>query len=289
MSGAWYKGALHVHTTRSDGQLAPEEVVRAHHERGYHFLAVTDHETITDLSSFSNGLLTIPAVEVSYGRNSVGEAYHLVMLGAQEMVALPQETPIRSAVERWAGRAGLILMAHPYRTGTTAAEMCQLEGLTGLEIFNNSSQVCLGKGLSTVHWDQLLARGRRCWGYAVDDVHWRRRNGHFYDAFGGWVWVKTRFLDVDHVLEALRRGHFYASNGPKIYDFRIVDGEVRLHCSDVVTINLVSQAHQGLQARAEPGRHINRAYRQLAGDELYVRAECVDDEGKIAWTNPIFL
>ena len=37
------KGALHVHTTRSDGSGTPEEVIRMHHENGYHFMALTDH------------------------------------------------------------------------------------------------------------------------------------------------------------------------------------------------------------------------------------------------------
>ncbi|MBR5868928.1 MAG: hypothetical protein IKZ21_05730, partial [Clostridia bacterium] len=37
------KGGLHCHTTRSDGQVAPDEVIRLHHKNGYDFLASTDH------------------------------------------------------------------------------------------------------------------------------------------------------------------------------------------------------------------------------------------------------
>src|SRR5215813_8805491 len=39
----FYKGNLHTHSTRSDGKLSPEEVVAAYRERGYDFLALTDH------------------------------------------------------------------------------------------------------------------------------------------------------------------------------------------------------------------------------------------------------
>ena len=37
------KGALHCHTTRSDGRGTPEEVLRKHAEHGYDFVALTDH------------------------------------------------------------------------------------------------------------------------------------------------------------------------------------------------------------------------------------------------------
>jgi predicted metal-dependent phosphoesterase TrpH len=38
------KGALHCHTTCSDGKLAPLEVLRAHREQGFDFVALTDHD-----------------------------------------------------------------------------------------------------------------------------------------------------------------------------------------------------------------------------------------------------
>jgi predicted metal-dependent phosphoesterase TrpH len=38
------KGCLHCHTTCSDGELAPQEVVEAYQARGYDFIALTDHD-----------------------------------------------------------------------------------------------------------------------------------------------------------------------------------------------------------------------------------------------------
>jgi hypothetical protein len=38
------KGALHVHTTCSDGELSIHEVVRIHEELGFDFIALTDHD-----------------------------------------------------------------------------------------------------------------------------------------------------------------------------------------------------------------------------------------------------
>ena len=38
------KGGLHTHTTCSDGELTPQEVARAYEERGFDFIAFTDHD-----------------------------------------------------------------------------------------------------------------------------------------------------------------------------------------------------------------------------------------------------
>jgi PHP-associated len=38
------KGALHTHTTCSDGQLAPTELVSLYRDLGFHFVAITDHD-----------------------------------------------------------------------------------------------------------------------------------------------------------------------------------------------------------------------------------------------------
>ncbi len=40
------KGALHLHTTCSDGELTPQEVAKAYEERGFDFIAFTDHDYI---------------------------------------------------------------------------------------------------------------------------------------------------------------------------------------------------------------------------------------------------
>ncbi len=288
--GQWYKGAFHVHTTNSDGKLTPAQVVEAHREHGYHILAVTDHDVVTDLSSFDDGgFLTIPAVEIGYDRNAVGQSYHLVMVDVQRMVDLPRHTPIQTAIERWTGAASLIHLAHPYWSGMSVAEIFPLEGLVGLEIYNTSSETDLGKGLATVHWDDMLVRGKRWWGYAVDDVHWLSEEGRIYDAFGGWVWIKAEKLEREVVLRALRNGHFYSSSGPEIGDFCVENGVARLHCSEATTINFVGDTQWGFQRRAQPGRTITGAEYRLSGNERYLRAECIDAEGRMAWTNPIFL
>ena len=41
--GNWYKGNLHMHTTRSDGRADPAAALSAYRRSGYDFVAITDH------------------------------------------------------------------------------------------------------------------------------------------------------------------------------------------------------------------------------------------------------
>jgi hypothetical protein len=288
--GDWFKGALHVHTSRSDGKLPPLEAMAAHRERGYHFLAVTDHNVITDLSAHSDeGFLNIPSVEVTYGRNGLGQSVHIVVLGVREMVDLPAQATVQEAIDAWAARGAVMFLAHTYWSGMVVSEMLPLDKLAGLEVYNTSADTDLGKGLASVHWDDVLVRGKRWWGAAVDDTHWMRQDGQFYDTFGGWVWVKAQALDEAHILSALRAGQFYASSGPEIYCFGVAGGVARLSCSAVKTIDFCGHTQWGSQRRAAPGEAVTEAEYHLTGHERYLRAACTDAEGHTAWTNPIFL
>lgn len=283
--GSWYKGALHAHTTGSDGRLTPEESVAFHREHGYHFMAITDHDVITDASALNgNGFLTIPGVELAHGRNRVGQSYHVVLIGIRRVERARHGAPIQEAIDTWGQQARLMFLAHPYWSGMAWDEMMALERLAGVEIYNTSSHTDLGKGLATVHWDGVLATGKRWAGFAVDDTH-----GINDDAAGGWVWVKSERFDEDALLDALNRGVFYSSSGPTIHDFRIEDGVAYLRCSEARAINFIGHTQWGFQRRAEPGASITEAEYRLKGKERYLRAECVDAEGKVAWTNPLFL
>lgn len=72
---------LHLHTTASDGQLNPSQVVEAAHKNGLKVIAVTDHDTfdgITEALTWAKkySLEIIPAVELS--SNSDGHDIHIL-------------------------------------------------------------------------------------------------------------------------------------------------------------------------------------------------------------------
>lgn len=63
------KGALHCHTTKSDGKLTPDEVLRTHRDQGYDFIALTDHDFLMmpnayrDVPDDFEGMLVFKGVE----------------------------------------------------------------------------------------------------------------------------------------------------------------------------------------------------------------------------------
>ena len=166
----------------------------------------------------------------------------------------------------------------------TLAEMIDLEGLVGLEVYN-STCARFGKGLAAVHWDDLLARGCLPWGLAVDDTHWEGR-----DWGRGWVMVKAGELAPGAIVEALAAGCFYASQGPEIYDVRVTPEEVYVRCSPVAAITCVSLCGRGEYALAEaPERPLTEAHIPRRHQQVYVRVECTDGQGRSAWSQPVLL
>src|SRR5260370_525571 len=76
---------LHSHTTASDGQYSPTELVSRAHRAGVTHLAVTDHDTLAGVSEArfaagSIGLALLPGVEISpfSGRKEVHILAHFI-------------------------------------------------------------------------------------------------------------------------------------------------------------------------------------------------------------------
>lgn len=60
-----YKANLHSHSTLSDGNLSPEELVKAYREHGYSVLAISDHEFMLDHSDLNtDDFLTLSSYEL---------------------------------------------------------------------------------------------------------------------------------------------------------------------------------------------------------------------------------
>jgi 3',5'-nucleoside bisphosphate phosphatase len=62
---------LHVHTSHSDGRLAPAEVVRAAADRGLQAIGITDHDVVSGLAEAEAaapvGLEVVPGIEMTAG------------------------------------------------------------------------------------------------------------------------------------------------------------------------------------------------------------------------------
>jgi hypothetical protein len=164
-------------------------------------------------------------------------------------------------------------------------DLNELEGYFAMEIFNYGCELESHTGITTLYWDSLLKRGKKIWAVASDDNH-----NVLKDSCGGWVCVNARELSHDAIIEGLLSGRFYSSTGPEIYDYGLINGEVFIECSPVNVIHFVAtdELNSGFSQWGE-GNSLTKARFRLKGNEKYIRVECVDLYGKIAWTNPIFL
>ncbi len=106
--------------------------------------------------------------------------------------------------------------------------------------------------------------------------------------------VKADSLDPDVLLEALKQGHYYSSQGPQIHDITISGNELTVACSPVDTIAVVCGNSRTEQRM---GRAITGATLDLAKlDESWfpsdpspwLRVVVIDNAGKRAWSNPIW-
>jgi hypothetical protein len=288
LPGYWFKGNLHCHTTQSDGLASPEEAVRWYYERGYDFLAITDHWVLTPgcptpAGAPDGAFITITGTEIH------GAGYHMLALGlsalpAESLADAPSEV---AAVVRASG--GLAFIAHPYWTGQSSAEVGAIAGIAGVEVFNAVCEKMDGLGYARVHWDDLLSQGRRLTGLSVDDTHWK------HDSHGtGYVMVRAAALTEADILAAIAAGHFYSSTGPTIQDLRLValaDGRpaLKVCCSPCATITFYTQGPKGRRFTAPAGEALHSAVLPLRREQVFVRVECADSAGRIAWSNAIMI
>ena len=295
--GLWLRCALHAHTTRSDGELSPEELVRHYEQAGFDVLAITDHWIRTEARS-TERLLVIPSSELSCVLPGEADG-HLLAFGIDaDPLEFVRKRPDLAEAATWVTRhGGVTYLAHPYWTGAPASGLSLGDGVAGLEVYNAGCELETGRGLSTVHWDELLERGEHCFGIAADDSHHADLDSRF-----AWVWARVAERSQAAVIEALATGSFYSSTGPHLHDLRLDDGVVELRCSPCRRVTLctgrqrgssVSAGASGYKFRAEivaesDDGEITSARLERPPRAPYGRVELVDASGRKAWTNPLW-
>lgn len=307
--GKFYKGNLHTHTNLSDGRLEPDEVVRRYKERGYHFLGISDHNRYFNTTEYdTDDFIVVPAIEWSVREPKDGIKGHHIhgVWGTSEMIRNAGDNVLQhlQTVKPWVWegvgtvqkcvdelhRTGnLTIYNHPVWSRLEVDDLLNTE-FFGLEIFNYDCEIGDGTELATYHWDMLLRRGRKVFGFASDDAHFHASpDSPYYSSFGGWIVVIAKELTREALAEAMVQGSFYSSNGPEIYDYQVEGEEIVVRCSPVDRIRFIAYERRGRTIRTKPGETVSEGRYLMKGDEIFVRVECIDERGRTAWTNPIFV
>jgi hypothetical protein len=210
LEGEWLRCALHAHTTGSDGELEPDALAAHYGRAGFDVLAITDHWKRTEAAS-NGGLLVLPSVELNCILPAARDG-HVLGFGLSADADLAALGAEYADLERTAAfiteHGGVAYLAHPYWTGATPGTLELPENVAGIEVWNAGCELEVGRGLSSVHWDELLESGRRCFGLVTDDSH---HPG--FDSGHGWTAARAE-RSAEAVLAALAAGSFYGSSGP---------------------------------------------------------------------------
>jgi hypothetical protein len=297
--GKFWRGNLHTHSTLSDGVLAPDEVCRRYAAEGYDFLCLSEHLVglydypIADTTgSRTDSFTTLLGAEVHTGRLGNGEIWHLLAVGlptdferpvAPDFDGLNAPEPAASLARRCREAGAYVAIAHPQWYNLTLEDALQIDAAHAVEIYNHGCAVECDRADGLAILDLLLSEGRRLNACATDDAHFTGP-----DAFGGWVMVKSETLDPDALLNALKEGRNYSTQGPLLHDIRIEAGEIRIACSPADRIMAVGA---GYASEAAFGKGMQVASLPLDKFEAggWLRVTVADRFDRRAWSNPIWL
>ena len=294
----WYKGNVHTHTTKSDGDADPEVVVEWYKNHDYDFLVLSDHNHRTIIDGYSDALILIPGEEVSarilggdipIQLNGIGISRVVEPIDAGGVV----ET-LQANVDLITEAGGIASLNHPNASWAyDHKDIVQIEGATLLEVYNgwpgSNSEGAPGKYSGEEIWDNVLSTGKIIYGIAVDDAHHYSDFTHTMANPGrGWIVVNAEQLTNESIIDSLIAGKFYFSTGIDIEDISMLDEGIELvisqHRDYIYNTKFIGKDGEvlkevtGLQPKYE-----------FSGDEEYVRASIKSSIGTRAWTQPTFL
>ncbi len=168
---------LHVHTTASDGTVAPRELVRRAAEMGLRALAITDHDTIFGhaeamAAGLDYGVEIIPGIEIS---TKYGTAVHILGYCLEDLVPI----------------LGTIVSDRDRRN----RKIAELMAADGLPVSYRAMKERFGPAIGRPHFGRLLVE----FGLAAD----------VNDAFARYVgkgqkyYIPRTSIDLDSSVEAV--------------------------------------------------------------------------------------
>ncbi|MFV2062681.1 MAG: CehA/McbA family metallohydrolase [Chloroflexota bacterium] len=296
MARRWFKGNLHTHTSNSDGDSPPADVVAWYRDAGYDFLALTDHDVVTlpgDRHDVAGSMTLIHGQELTAGD------IHMNALGARRTVE-----PTRAPTERLTLQAnadsvraagGIPSINHPnFHWAVRPTDIEQVTGVHLFEVFNAGPETNdfggrPGHPSTEELWDGLLALGKRMTAIAVDDAHDFRTWGHRCRNPGrAWVHVHAKSASQPDILEALDAGASYASTGVEAQAIEVrANGmaiDIATEWDRAYRTSFIGRGGTLLDVVDGP----EPRYR-FKGSEGYVRARIDDSDGHTAWLQAHFL
>ncbi len=291
--------------------MSPRAVCAAYRQQGYDFLAITDHflETynypLTDTTSFrGESFTTLIGAELHAPALANGQIWHMVAVGLPLDFGSPHHEETGAELARRAVDAGaFVALAHPAWYGATVEDLLSIPAAHAIEAYNEVCSRLNDKPESWFHVDQVLSTGRRVTAIGADDAHFHVSKSGVDDpietesgeelpaGFGTWVWVRAASLEPGALVDALKAGDFYTSQGPINHDIHISEDRSAIHVVNSPAVSVYVTGRPDMLAygskHAPQVTHSTFEIGKHAGS--YVRVTVADAAGKRAWSNPIWL
>ncbi|MFP4661680.1 MAG: hypothetical protein ACLFPF_05780 [Halanaerobiales bacterium] len=264
----WLKGNLHTHTLHTDGgSLEIDEVLELYQNNDYDFISITDYDSITELSDRYRDLFILKGYEST--KNS-----HMLCIATEEVV----DGSPREIIKKVNESNGISILCHPNWKRWdywSAEEMENLEGYTGIEVYNSVIDRMVGSSEAFDEWDYLLSIGKKVWGFANDDFYKSE------DVNKAWNVVRVEKKDEESIVNSIREGNFYISTGVNIYDIFMEEDKIIVE-SDADKLRFISC-----------GRILSEVLSSKAVFDIndfkgYLRVEAIKEDGTRAWSQPVF-
>ena len=208
---------------------------------------------------------------------------------------------------------GLLYVANPHLSGLNARmllELMEQGNINGIEIYNSAARKN-GKEYSLNLWDNLLdADHLDCFGIATDGFK------HPQDFLRAVVMIAAEDNKPVTLIEALRRGHFFATQGPLFKNIEYSNRHFHAEFDSVVEVVLIGNSphvpehFNGFPHRMEgypwPGCNPKDSLLENGteftdrateidfdlpdwDEKGYIRCQIKDANGRYAWSQPIKL
>ncbi len=278
--GRRWKGALHLHTTRSDGRRTSAELAADYRAAGCDFIAFTDHWRFGEEGE-ADGMLLLSGCEYNIGNCVTHPVHHIVGLGMRRMTQVPYDEcmPPETLVDGIHAAGGLAILAHPAWSMMDPAVLRDMPGIDAVEIFNTVSGLPNNSRADSSLYVDIWAAGGRCLPVlATDDFHGIAPQ----DGPASFTVLHSDELTRDTILSAIRGGQCYGSQAPVIHALYEQDGVVYAEFSPSARALFTTNTPGG-DGKMFFGPLTKAAYR-IRPEDRFVRLELTDEHGLRAWT-----
>ena len=219
----WYKGDFHAHSLHSDASWDIPDLLSFAKEQKLDFVTLSDHNTVSGLSEFhsyaTNELLTLGALELTsfYG--------HALALGLDEWTEWRVNPPngptqtIQQLAQNVENLGGLFIIAHPMSEGDPWCSGCHwgyADMMPGqakvVEVWNSSWEGSSHNEAALQLYYSWLNQGQKLVATAGTDIHRHSPENHSL----GFNCIFAQDLSATELLKAVRNGHLYLTNGPRL-------------------------------------------------------------------------